>query len=237
MESKVNIKLIGLLIMLLYSTSLSAGIKFNPIQLNIQDFKRQKSTTVNIESTGLSKSKIYEVNAFKWQQDEKGEDVLVEDRTLLFNPKTFELKPESKQIVRIGFSQPPENLEKQQSWRVVFKEVTPVAEESAINFLFNFSLPLFAGKVVPPKLSVDLHKINNVAYLNIINSENSFAKITEVVVLDNKNNELLRQDLALYVLSGNKIKFELGEIRTGNIAKLKIKLDEQAGYLEFPVKG
>ena len=68
----MNIKLIGLLIMLLYSASLSAGIKFNPIQLNIQDFKRQKSTTVNIESTGLSKSKIYEVNAFKWQQDEKG---------------------------------------------------------------------------------------------------------------------------------------------------------------------
>ncbi len=53
---------------------------------------------------------------------------------------------------------------------------------------------------------MDLHKINNIAYLNIINSENSFAKITEVVVLDNKNNELLRQDLALYVLSGNKIK-------------------------------
>src|SRR5690606_36227335 len=127
---KMNIKLIGLLIMLLYSASLSAGIKFNPIQLHIQDFKRQKSTTVNIESTGLSTSKIYEINAFKWQQDEKGEDVLIEDKTLLFNPKTFELKPESKQIVRIGFSQPPSDLEKQQSWRVVFKEVTPIQDES-----------------------------------------------------------------------------------------------------------
>ncbi len=68
----------------------------------------------------------------------KGEDVLVEDRTLLFNPKTFELEPESKQIVRIGFSQPPENLEKQQSWRVVFKEVTPVAEESRLTFYLIF---------------------------------------------------------------------------------------------------
>ncbi len=67
----MNIKLIGLLIVLVYGASLFAGIKFNPIQLNIQDFKRQKSTTVNIESTGLSKCKIYEVNAYKWQQDEK----------------------------------------------------------------------------------------------------------------------------------------------------------------------
>lgn len=233
----MNIKLIGLLIMLLYSASLFAGIKFNPIQLHIQDFKRQKSTTVNIESTGLSTSKIYEINAFKWQQDEKGEDVLIEDTTLLFNPKTFELKPESKQIVRIGFSQPPSDLEKQQSWRVVFKEVTPIQDESTINFLFNFSLPLFAGKVVPPKLSVDLQKVDNLAYLNIMNSASSFAKITEVIVLDNKNTELLRQDLALYVLSGNKIKVELGQIKTGSAAKLKLKLDEQAGYLEFPVKG
>ncbi|ATO18698.1 hypothetical protein BS636_02985 [Acinetobacter sp. LoGeW2-3] len=231
----MNKKIIGFLIVFLCSMSLSAGIKFNPIQLNIQNFKKQKSTTVNIESTGLSSSKIFEINAFKWQQDESGNDILVEDNTLLFNPKIFELKPESKQIVRIGFSQPPINLNQQQAWRVVFKEITPIKDKSTINFLFNFSLPLFAGTVTPPKLNVDLQKTNNLTYLNIKNTANSFAKITEVIVLDDKNNELLRQDVALYVLSGNKVKFELREMKTGNAVKLKIKLDE-AGYIEFPVK-
>ena len=97
-------KIIGFLLLLLCSATLSAGIKFSPIQLYIENSKKQRSTTVNIESTGLKYSKIYEISAFKWQQNERGDDVLVEDKTLLFNPRTFELKPESKQIVRIGFS-------------------------------------------------------------------------------------------------------------------------------------
>ncbi|WP_034587254.1 molecular chaperone [Acinetobacter sp. HR7] len=232
----MNIRIMGFLIVLVWSASLFAGIKFTPIQMQIEDFKKQKSTTVNIESTGLSSSKIFEINAYKWEQDREGNDILIEDKTLLFNPKIFELKPESKQIVRIGFSQPPENLEQQQAWRIVFKEITPIQEKSTINFLFNFSLPLFTGKIIAPKLNVDIQKVNNLAYLNINNTAKSFAKITEIVVLDNKNNELLRQDVALYVLSGNKIRVELGEIKEGNAAKLKIKLDE-AGYVEFPVKG
>jgi P pilus assembly chaperone PapD len=229
-------KIIGFSILFLFSFSLSAGIKFSPIQLYIQDFKRQKSTTVNIESTGLSTSKIYEISAFKWQQNEKGEDVLLEDNTLLFNPKTFELKPESKQVVRIGFSQPPLNLEQQQSWRVIFKEVTPVDDNSSINFLFNFSLPFFAGKQVTPQLNIDLQKINELAYLNVNNLSKSHAKITEVIVLDSKNNQLMKKDFVQYILSGNKIKFELGELKQNGDLKLKIKVEDHEGYLEFPVK-
>lgn len=91
--------------------------------MNIDDFKRQKSTTVNIESTGISTSKIYEINAFKWEQNDKGEDILVKDDTLLFNPKIFELKPESKQLVRMGFSQSPANLKKNKHGELFLKKL------------------------------------------------------------------------------------------------------------------
>lgn len=228
--------MIGAFLLFLTSTSLFAGIKFNPVQLYIQDFKRQKSTTVNVESTNIATSKIYEINAFKWQQNEKGEDILVEDTSLLFNPKTFELKPESKQVVRIGFSQPPKNLEKQQAWRIIFKEVTPIEKKSNLNFLFNFSLPFFAGEQLDPQLNINLEKINNLAYLNVDNTAKSYSKITQVIVLDDKNNEILKKDLTLYVLGGNKIKVELGELKNNGKLKLKVKVDEH-GYLEFPKKG
>ncbi|WP_216935064.1 MULTISPECIES: molecular chaperone [unclassified Acinetobacter] len=228
-------KIIGFFLLLLCSATLSAGIKFSPIQLYIQDFKKQRSTTVNIESTGVKFSKIYEISAFKWQQDERGEDILVEDNTLLFNPRTFELKPESKQIVRIGFSQPLMDTEKQQAWRVIFKEVTPVDDTSTINFLFNFSLPLFAGKQLPPQLNVNLEKVNDLAYLKVDNKAKSHAKIVEVIVLDSNNNEVLKKDLTQYVLSGNKIKFEIGEIKTTGNLKLKIKVEEYGEYLEYPI--
>lgn len=231
-------KIIGFFGLLLLSLSVSAGIKFNPIQLYIQDSTRQRSTTVSIESTGLKKSRIFEISALKWKQNQKGEDILEEDKTLLFNPKTFELKPESKQIVRVGFSQPLSNIDQEQTWRIIFKEVTPIAEDSAsINFLFNFSLPLFAGKQANPKLNLKLERHENQAYLNIDNLAKSHIKIVEILVTDTKNKEILKKKLAQYVLGGNTIKLELGEITNNNELKIKIKTDKDEKYLEYSVKG
>lgn len=231
-------KIIGFFGLLLLSFSVSAGIKFNPIQLYIQDSNRQRSTTVSVESTGLKKSRIFEISALKWKQNQKGEDVLEEDKTLLFNPKTFELKPESKQIVRVGFSQPLSNIDQEQTWRIIFKEVTPIEEESSsINFLFNFSLPLFAGKQVNPKLDLKLEKHENQAYLNIDNLAKSHIKIVEILVTDNTNKEILKKKLGQYVLGGNRIKLELGEITNNNELKIRIKTDKDEKYLEYSVKG
>ena len=230
-------KIIGFCGLLLWSLSVSAGIKFNPIQLYIQDSTRQRSTTVSVESTGLKKSRIFEISAVKWKQNQQGEDILEEDKTLLFNPKTFELKPESKQIVRVGFSQPLANINQEQTWRIIFKEVTPIEDDSSINFLFNFSLPLFAGKQVNPKLNLKLEKLDNQAYLNIDNVAKSHIKIVEILVTDNKNKEILKKKLGQYVLGGNRIKLELGEIANNNELKIKIKTDKDEKYLEYSVKG
>lgn len=230
-------KIIGFCGLLLWSLSVSAGIKFNPIQLYIQDSTRQRSTTVSVESTGLKKSRIFEISAVKWKQNQQGEDILEEDKTLLFNPKTFELKPESKQIVRVGFSQPLANINQEQTWRIIFKEVTPIEDDSSINFLFNFSLPLFAGKQVNPKLNLKLEKLDNQAYLNIDNVAKSHIKIIEILVTDNKNKEILKKKLGQYVLGGNRIKLELGEITNNNELKIKIKTDKDEKYLEYSVKG
>ncbi|RZJ21959.1 fimbrial biogenesis chaperone [Acinetobacter sp. UBA3106] len=231
-------KIIGFFGLLLLSFSVSAGIKFNPIQLYIQDSNRQRSTTVSVESTGLKKSRIFEISALKWKQNQKGEDILEEDKTLLFNPKTFELKPESKQIVRVGFSQPLSNIDQEQTWRIIFKEVTPIEEDSSsINFLFNFSLPLFAGKQVNPRLDLKLEKHENQAYLNIDNLAKSHIKIVEILVTDNRNKEILKKKLAQYVLGGNRIKLELGEITNNNELKIRIKTDKDEKYLEYSVKG
>ncbi|MFC6167375.1 fimbrial biogenesis chaperone [Acinetobacter terrestris] len=230
-------KIIGFCGLLLWSLSVSAGIKFNPIQLYIQDSTRQRSTTVSVESTGLKKSRIFEISAVKWKQNQQGEDILEEDKTLLFNPKTFELKPESKQVVRVGFSQPLTNMNQEQTWRIIFKEVAPIEDDSTINFLFNFSLPLFAGKQVNPKLNLKLEKLDNQAYLNIDNVAKSHIKIIEILVTDNKDKEILKKKLGQYILGGNRIKLELGEITNNNELKIKIKTDKDEKYLEYSVKG
>ena len=81
-------KIILFLILSSLSNILFAGIKFTPVQLYLGDKnKQQRSTTVIVESSDFDRSKIFELSAVKWSQNEKGEDVLEEEKNILFNPK------------------------------------------------------------------------------------------------------------------------------------------------------
>ena len=88
-----------------------------------------------------------------------------------------------------------------------------------------------------PKLNLKLEKLDNQAYLNIDNVAKSHIKIIEILVTDNKDKEILKKKLGQYVLGGNRIKLELGEITNNNELKIKIKTDKDEKYLEYSVKG
>ena len=79
--------------------------------------------------------------------------------------------------------------------------------------------------------------MDNQAYLSIDNLAKSHIKIVEILVTDNKNNEILKKKLGQYVLGGNRIKLELGEIKNNDELKIKIKTDKDEKYLEYSVKG
>ena len=230
-------KIILAIIISCISGTIFAGIKFTPIQLYLGDKGRQRSTTVVVESTGFTKSKIFEISALNWSQNEKGEDVLVEDKTLMFNPKVFELKPESKQIVRVGFAQQfaPSELEKEKTWRVIFNEVTPVADDESINFQFKFSLPLFVGKQYKTDLGVQLKTDNNVAKVDVINKANSHVQITDIKLFDKKDKEILSKSFNSYLLAGHEYSFDLGavNIKDKSNVKVKIKTDKDGDLLEY----
>lgn len=228
--------LIFMLLGVVWTLTAHAGIQFSPIQLYLKDPKRQKSTTVVVQSTGVSASKVFEVSAFKWSQNKMGEDILSEDESILFNPKIFELKPDSKQLVRIGFTQPPVS-ENEGTWRVIFKEVTPIADNTAINFLFNFSLPLFVGHQQDPKLSVIMKKANLSQTLYVENMGTSHVKLTELQVVDAKGVTMTKMALSQYVLGGNTIEIPLVDLKTNGDMKIKIKTEDDEKYFEFMIKG
>lgn len=231
-------KIILFLILSSLSFSLIAGIKFTPIQLYLGNKgKQQRSATVVVESSGVDSVKIFELSAVKWEQNEKGEDVLVEEKNILFNPKIFELKPESKQIVRVGFSQPfsSQDLEKEQTWRVIFNEVTPVLDDEAINFQFNFSLPLFVGKQDKTNLDVKLRTENNNMLVDVKNMSKSHAQITDIKLVDSNNKDLIQKSFNRYLLIGQKYTFDLGVMNNkhNDRIKVKIKTDKDGDLLEY----
>jgi len=227
------------LLVLLNFTVKAEGITFNPVQLYMSEKTKQRSTTVTIESTGLDKAKIYELSAVKWSQNEKSEDVLEEDSNILFNPKTFELKPDGKQLIRVGFSQPVSNMDlrAEKTWRILFKEMTPMSKDESVNVLFNFSLPLFVGKQEKTNLNVGLNYINNELEINVVNLAKSHVKIVDVIVLDQENKELVKKDVNKYLLDGKATNIQLGaiDIKNKNNLKIKIKTDKDQDYQEYKV--
>ncbi len=84
----------------------------------------------------------------RWAQNEQGEDIFEPDPNMIINPKNFIIAPDSKQIVRVGLNQAVVNNDHpEKTWRIIFQEVAPPAQDNTVNFLFNISVPsLWVGK-------------------------------------------------------------------------------------------
>ncbi|SPL69971.1 fimbrial biogenesis chaperone [Acinetobacter stercoris] len=235
------IKKILILVIGLCSISANAGLKFTPIQLYINEETRQRSATITLESTGITDSKIFEVSAVKWTRNEKGEDIFEKDNNILINPKNFVIKPESKQVVRIGFSQPIANmnLKNEQAWRVFFTEVAPVVDKNAVKFLFNVSVPLFVGKQDELKLNIQPDYKNNELFLNIKNNSNSHVQITKLTLLNEKKEEVVSKSDMRYMFSGEGYSFNMGNISSVDLQKYKLEVttDKNSSPVEVEIKG
>ncbi|AYO55604.1 fimbrial biogenesis chaperone [Acinetobacter wuhouensis] len=234
-------KIIFTLLLGLYSAPVLAGLDFDPVQMYLKENSRQRSATITLSSKDVPQEKIFEMSAMKWTQNDKGEDVLEPDHNILINPKNFVIKPESKQIVRVGFTQPltSEDLQNEQTWRIFFKEVTPVVEQTGMTFLFNVSVPFFVGKQDKADLVVQAKQANKNLIINLKNNANSHIQISKLEILDaNKKSVALKSEMK-YLLKGQKHDFDLGTINLGDLSQYKLMIftDKSDLPLEMKIKG
>lgn len=234
-------KIIFTLLLGLYSVPVLAGLDFDPVQMYLKENSRQRSATITLSSKDVPQEKIFEMSAMKWTQNDKGEDVLEPDHNILINPKNFVIKPESKQIVRVGFTQPltSEDLQNEQTWRIFFKEVTPVVEQTGMTFLFNVSVPFFVGKQDKADLVVQAKQANKNLIINLKNNANSHIQISKLEILDaNKKSVALKSEMK-YLLKGQKHDFDLGLVNLGDLSQYKLMIftDKSDLPLEMKIKG
>ena len=215
----------------------NAGLKISPIQLYISEKIKQRSATVTMTSSGIKEAKIFEVSAVKWSQNEKSEDILEPDPSILINPKNFVLQPETKQIVRVGFSQSLSAVvgPQEKTWRIVFSEVPSVSKETAVNFLFNISVPLFVGTQDPAKLDIHTWYNQNHLWMDIKNDSNSHIQIFKIKILDAQRKEIAESNEMKYLLHGQKYGFNFGNVKLGDLKQytLKIETDKDEKPLEL----
>lgn len=204
-----------------------ANLAIAPTQMYLSEKVKQRSTTVVMEAEDITEAKKFEMFAYRWTQNQQGEDVLELDNDILINPKIFVIQPKSKQFVRVGFIQPlsKAELEQENTWRIVFKEIAPIAEQDALQFLFNISVPLFVGKQEEVKISAQTSYSNNNLVLKVQNNAKSHIQITSISILDRQKKSIATSNEMKYILSKHQQSFDMGQVRLGDLANYTLKLE------------
>jgi fimbrial chaperone protein len=190
-----------------------ADISINPVRLQIEGDRQQRSTTLSIAASEDDHERTYEINVSKWQQNDKGEDILESDPNIIISPTAMILKPSTQRVVRIGFQQPIQNmqLKSEESWRVFFKEVsTPMEQQMGVSFKFNFSIPLFVGKGFKPNVIFHLNKDKDHKWaLQAQNTGTGHIQILNLDLIDKNGKSLVSIKNMKYILAGKQFDFPL----------------------------
>jgi len=218
---KPSIKaLLIILVAFLFNTQLYAGISISPVQLYLTDKSKQRSSTFTLESKGDDESpRIFEAQAVKWTQGENGEDIYSPVSNIIINPKNFILKPNSKQMVRVGFTQSVESMN----------------DESKIALLLSLNVPFFVGKQEPAYLKFIAKKQNGRTIINVENLAKSHIQIQKLFVMD-KNKKVVAESADMkYLLALGKNHYDLGSapILGANNYKVVVETDKGDTPLEF----
>ena len=204
-------------------TGVKADVAIDPVQMYILNDTKQKTTTLTLESINEAEKKIFEIKAFKWDQNNKGEDVLEKDNTLIINPRNFILKPNGKQVIRVGFNRPIASVldgREEGAWRIIIEELPQPVKESSITFLMNFNLPLFIGKHDNLKLNFNIENDK----LVVKNKAKSHVQISKLQILDSNKKEVFTSNNMKYALEDKNIFYELGGVKINNPQNYFVKL-------------
>ena len=223
----------------LFSAQLFAGISISPVQLYLADKSKQRSATFTLESKGEDEApRIFEAQAVKWTQNAAGEDVYSPVSNIIINPKNFILKPNSKQMVRVGFTQSVEsmNLAQEEAWRIIYTELPQVTnDDSKIALLLSINVPFFVGKQEPAYLKFIATKQNGRTIINVENLAKSHIQIQKLFVMDKNKKVVAESSDMKYLLALGKNHYDIGNVTLNgaNNYKVVVETDKGDAALEF----
>ncbi len=213
-----------------YSYSLDFGI--SPIRI----FITPEKTTAVFEIKNLSDKKIFvETDISKWDQDEKGNDLLIPTENMVVVPPYIELEPKQKQLVRLayldGFNQP------QEYYRLILRQVpekikpekNPKKIKTLIQVVLNISVPVFVNKTNDLSYELVIHP-EEVTKERVVfvaqNKGNAFTRIVKVGLFKGEK-EIYSKSLAKYILPKKHVYFEIKKTVKDGEGKLKeVPFDE-----------
>lgn len=216
-----------------------ADLSIFPIKLFITGDNGQRTTTMNVISSNEEPLQSYEINVFRWTQDDQGHEVLTPDAELMVNPLSFMLEPNSKRIIRMGFKQPiaAMQLQEEAAWRIIFTPLPDAQKAKGLKYAYSFNVPLFAGKDFKPAMSFQLAKNNkNQPVLLAKNSGTAHFQITGFKLQDTAGKDIFNSKELKYVLPHKQVSFDLNTLAVKPDAGLKLTVQTAGSEtLQFDV--
>ncbi|WP_051277941.1 fimbrial biogenesis chaperone [Solimonas flava] len=191
-------RLLGVALLLAAARAGAGGLGVSPILLEFD--ARSPAQALWLRNAGAQPLRG-QLRAFAWTQ-ESGEDHLTPTRELVLSPPMLELEAGQQQLVRvIRTGAYPDH---EQAYRILVNELPASAENGhqGLNFVMEFSVPVFVGGRGAPALDWSL-RADGGARLGVRNSGSTRAQLSELTLLDAAGGTLLQQPGLLgYALAG-----------------------------------
>lgn len=191
----------------------ASGLQVAPISLSLQ--ARQNADGLWLSNTGDAVLHA-QVRVYHWTQAD-GTEQLTASRSLLLSPPMLQIAAGDRQLVRvIRVGAPPSGAGAvEDAYRVLVDELpVDVQNKEGVNFVLHYSVPVFvepAGKAsVAPQLSWALHRDGDHVVLEVRNSGDGHAKISDLDFTDRGGKQTaLGGGLFGYVLPGAQMRWIL----------------------------
>ena len=196
--------------------AVAGGLQVSPISLSLQARETASGLTLSNSSNDVVHA---QVRVYQWSQDDTG-DKLIPSRGLLASPPMIELKPGENQLIRIIRAKaPPQGAGAVEgTYRILVNElpIESTIQESGIQFVLTYSLPVFVQPVgvtkTSPKLqwSMHLQPDGKEVKLRVSNSGNGHAQLAGLSFVDTAGNStVMNPGLLGYVLPGATMNWTL----------------------------
>lgn len=210
------------------------GLAVNPIRLELEPGQRTGSLNITNDS---NETKVLQVTAKRWTQ--QGDESVYEPATdVIATPVLFRIPPKSRQLVRVGFVQLPEQITEERTYRIYLTEV-PEGEKTGnhVRFLLRLGIPLF----LPPRDSHDqlawhlLPQGEGILKLSVANKGNRHVRLQGIQLHDRQG--MIAEHSSLdYLLSGSSRSWLLTPQRALTSSQaITVKAQSGRGLLESEI--
>lgn len=213
-----------------------SSIEVNPVRL--QMLPGQKITSLEVANYSGA-SVVLQLSAVKWRKI-LGKDQHEETKDVVITPPIVNLKPNEKQIVRVGITVPPD-AKRGATYRLIFKEVPSphLSSSFVINTLLEIRVPLVVAPLTPsnPQIIWTATQVSEKKLkLTLQNSGESYISLHDISLWDkDEKKPFVQKPISYYILPTQKLEYEFDLPNSLKKSDVEIKAETDQGEIKAVV--